>query len=127
MIQRIQSIYLAFSGILLAILFFITIKNLNLIITLILINNLFSFILIFLYKNRKLQMKICLTHLILLIILIISTISQNYLMHSNDINSFITTYYIDIIIPIISILFVVLAYKGVKKDENLIKSMDRLR
>ena len=37
------------------------------------------------------------------------------------------SYWIGSILPIISVIFLILAIRGIRKDEKLIKSLDRLR
>jgi Mn2+/Fe2+ NRAMP family transporter len=38
-----------------------------------------------------------------------------------------TQLYIGLLLPILSIFFLILAFNGVKSDDNLVKSTDRLR
>ena len=77
-----------------------------------------SLITLFLYKNRTLQFKLCFGILFLLIV------------------SFITIFdwpvkVIDIIIPFLAIplsmLLNILAMRAIRKDENLVRSLNRLR
>lgn len=83
-----------------------------------------SFIAIFLFKNRKLQFVIgrivILINLILLgmLIYLSLTLSGETTVSEKDIGMFI---------PILVILLSVLANKAIKKDEDLVKSVDRLR
>lgn len=79
---------------------------------------------IFQFKNRKLQFVLgrlsILINFILLGILVYFT--QNL---SGEIN--VSEKGIGLLIPIITIVLVVLANKAIKKDEELVKSVDRLR
>ena len=79
---------------------------------------------IFLFKNRKLQFVV--GRIIILInfflVGLLVYFSQNL---SGEIK--ISEKGIGLFIPIITILLVVLANKAVKKDEELVKSVDRLR
>ncbi|MCI2229054.1 DUF4293 domain-containing protein [Polaribacter sp. MSW13] len=83
-----------------------------------------SFVAIFLYNNRKLQFVIgriiILINLFLLGLLIYLslTLSGETIVSEKGIGMFI---------PILAILLVVLANKAIKKDEDLVKSVDRLR
>lgn len=157
MIQRIQTVYLLISTGLMSALFFLPLAEYNLsdgstmnlfyngliivgkgiqmatipITILLVLNILLNLISIFLYKNRKLQMRICIYNLILMIglfgllfyyykfgieqlkVQIAELVSMRMLWTS--------------ILPVISAFFLYLAYKGVLKDELLIKSIDRLR
>lgn len=80
---------------------------------------------IFLYKNRKLQKKIILFDILLELILIISAFIL--LIPLVNHNSAILKPGYRIIMPLLSLVFLVLAYLGVKKDDELVKSYDRLR
>jgi hypothetical protein len=88
------------------------------------VSGLLSFITIFLFKNRKLQFVmgriIILINFILLGILVY--FSQNL---SGEIK--ISEKGIGLLIPIITIIVITLANKAIKKDEDLVKSVDRLR
>ncbi|HER40526.1 MAG TPA: DUF4293 family protein [Salinimicrobium catena] len=85
---------------------------------------LISFITIFLYKNRKLQFVLGRLNIILNLILL-----GLFVYWSLNISgeSEISEKGIGMLIPIISIVFLVLANKAIKKDEDLVKSVDRLR
>ncbi|WP_046746044.1 DUF4293 domain-containing protein [Kordia zhangzhouensis] len=84
-----------------------------------------ALITIFLYKNRKLQFVLnrfnILLHLILLGIFVYRMLNL-----SGGIEK-ISEKGIGVIIPIISIVLLVLANRAIKKDEDLVKSVDRLR
>ena len=85
---------------------------------------LLSIVTIFLFKNRKLQFVLgrlnILINLILLGLLIYLslTLSGEAMVSEKGIGMFL---------PIIVILVLVLANKAIKKDEDLVKSVDRLR
>jgi len=83
-----------------------------------------TFIAIFQFKKRQLQFVLGrLSILINFIILgIIVYFSQNL---SGEIN--VSEKGIGLLIPILTILFVAIANKAIKKDEELVKSVDRLR
>lgn len=80
-----------------------------------------SFFNIFLFKNRKLQFKLNKIHLLIHLLLLIIFF---FFLYQNKINypdiQWITT-------PILSVIFLLLANKGIKSDEDLIRSVDRLR
>ncbi|PKH50469.1 DUF4293 domain-containing protein [Tenacibaculum sp. Bg11-29] len=88
------------------------------------ISALLSFVTIFLFKNRQLQFVLgrlnILINLFLLGILI-------YLSQTLPGESLASEKGIGMIFPIIVILLLVLANKAIKKDEDLVKSVDRLR
>ena len=85
-----------------------------------------SFTVILLYKRRLQQMKLIKLNILLNTILImgIFIVYSRWLQASlNATESFKTAAFF----PLISMVFFVLAYRGVKKDDNLVKSADRLR
>jgi len=80
---------------------------------------------ILLFKNRKLQKLITLLNIFLELILIISTVIL--LMPIVENNSAILKPGYRIILPFLSLAFLILAYIAIKKDDELVKSYDRLR
>lgn len=80
----------------------------------------FTLIIILLFKSRKLQLRLCLVA----ILFSIGIIALYYIEigHFNQGN--LSLYALLLIIPIASYI---LAYSGIRKDEKLIKSLDRLR
>lgn len=80
---------------------------------------------IFLFKNRKLQFVLnrfnILFHLILLGIFVYRMLNLSGEMEN------ISEKGIGVILPLISIVLLVLANRAIKKDEDLVKSVDRLR
>ena len=78
---------------------------------------------IFLFNNRKAQMKVVLVNSVLSVVLIglfIFGITQHI-----GIKNYI--FGVGAILPIFILLFNILAYSSIKADENLVRSMDRLR
>ncbi len=143
MIQRIQTIYLLLASIVSGGLIFVfnlwnTIKEkifvvdlfsrevftLKVIPFMFIMSAILSLVTIFLFKNRKLQFVIgriiILINLILLGLLI-------YLSLNLSGETSVSEKGIGMFLPILAILLVVLANKAIKKDEDLIKSVDRLR
>lgn len=82
-----------------------------------------AFASIFLFNNRKLQMKVVLLNS-LLSVLYIAFLTYGILQHVGWPNY---GFKIGAILPIFILIFNMLAYAGIKSDENLVKSMDRLR
>ncbi|MFK5959331.1 MAG: DUF4293 domain-containing protein [Lutibacter sp.] len=144
MIQRIQSIYLLIATLLSGGLIFILnlwvdvqgnkffvmdsfntdITLLKVMAVLFFVSAILTFVTIFQFKKRQLQFVLgrlsILTNFI--IIGIVVYFSQNL---SGEIN--VSEKGIGLFIPILSIVFVVIANKAIKKDEELVKSVDRLR
>ncbi len=83
-----------------------------------------SLITIFLFKNRKLQF--VLNRLNILINLILLGVLIYYLLMLPGETS-ISEKGIGVFIPFVVVLLLVLANKAIHKDENLVKSVDRLR
>ena len=143
MIQRIQSIYLLLAGVISGgLIFFVnlwsTLKGNVSGIDLLFSNSfiekavsvnfflsaLLSIVAIFLFKNRKLQFVLgrlnILINLILLGLLI-------YLMLTLSGEAMVSEKGIGMFLPIVVVLLLVIANKAIKKDEDLVKSVDRLR
>lgn len=145
MIQRIQSIFLLLAGIVFFSLFrFSFAKSTEPIseyfsdqvynihdhvsfIVLSILGGSLALIAIFLYNNRALQSKISLVVIAIAIVLLILVFSLLYIEgtlsnHADQIQSSVGIY-----MPIAAILFGILANRGIQKDENTVRSMDRLR
>ena len=154
MIQRIQSLYLLVSVIILSLLFvnpiaeIIISDELQLILSynriaspensdfqsiniwqltvLLIIISFLNIMSIFLYKNRILQMRLC----ILAIILLFGFIGMIWYFTKTTLHRLGGTesvYLWTIMIPFVSIILTYLAFKRIQKDEILVKSYDRIR
>lgn len=87
---------------------------------------LIPFLIIFFYRNRKRQIAIC--YLAILAILGFSFwLVQTAKTVIGNVNLEIGNYGIGVILPSLAILFIILALRGIRNDEKLIKSADRLR
>ncbi len=136
MIQRIQTIYLLIAFIIMGILPYVfpleTTSTGQKIFTadhmtdmlLFSMSAILSLIAIFLFKNRKLQFVLGRLNIILNLILL-----GLFVYHSLSLSGEVATSEkgIGMFLPIFSIVFLVLANKAIKKDEDLVKSVDRLR
>jgi len=136
MIQRIQTIYLLIAtGISAGLIFvfylwttpeeteFYAQENL-LYLSLFMGSALLSLTSIFMYKNRQLQFVLGRLNIILNFILLGLFVYRS-LSLSGEID--VSEKGIGMLLPIFSIVFLVLANKAIKKDEDLVKSVDRLR
>lgn len=80
---------------------------------------------IFLFRNRRVQMSVALVVIILSIVLVAILSGYSYFI--------MRTYSMTIIpdlkmaLPVLIVISSLLAYRGIKKDEQLVKSYDRLR
>lgn len=85
------------------------------------ITGILSIIDIFLYHNRKLQMRICsfamLANVLWYVYYFIFYFALNYPMHIR----------FAACLPLVSCILLWLAKKGIKADDDLVKSMDRIR
>lgn len=136
MIQRIQTIYLFIAFLLSGVLiFFVSLWNnesgksfyveeVILALALFLASAAVSLITIFLYNNRKLQFVLGRVN-ILLNFLLLGVFVYWSLMVPGEMQ--ISEKGIGIFVPVLTIVFIVLANKAIKKDEDLVKSADRLR
>ena len=137
MIQRIQSLYLLIAAIIsggLSFVFYlwqnvkevlIFAKDNMLFLSLFMVSAALAFITIFLFKNRQLQFVLGRVNIILNLILLGLFVYRS-LNLSGEISE-ISEKGIGMLLPVFSIVFLVLANKAIKKDEDLVKSVDRLR
>jgi len=86
---------------------------------------LISLISVFLYRHRNLQLKVTLALIILelLFIAAIAYYTVHFMMHFDA--SLVPGF--RMFIPFISFILSILAYRGIRNDENLVRSYDRLR
>jgi hypothetical protein len=142
MIQRVQSLYLLLTAIISALLFYVPLfqyplsatdtaphmyfvsANAFLLILNIVVGAL-SFITIFFFKNRKLQLRACRLCLMLIFVMV------GLLFYTSDalaggIDQRVT-FKAGAYLPLIQIVLVFLAHVGIKKDDKLVRSADRLR
>ncbi len=150
MIQRIQTIYLLLIQAITSALFFIPFSEFTVdnqiyyfnfkgiftetgelitsiypVIILLSLISLLTLITVFIYKNRNLQIRLSIFNLLLNIGLV-GIVVYYILSTTTDLNS-VVSYKIAIVLPIISVILYILAIKSIKKDEDLIKSLDRIR
>lgn len=150
MIQRIQTIYLLAAAVLLTLCFFFpgaiitthmgqidtfTFLGVTKILTGKLLNDILGFVsgltvalivgAIFFYKRRKRQMSLCFIVIVLQIIITILAFIQIGTL--KNMQGTLVSYKFPLVFPLISAVFTYLAYRGIKKDEELVKSYDRLR
>ena len=80
---------------------------------------------IFLYKKRKIQMKLA-GAVMLLAIFLIGLMLYGIFRVTGESGAKLVPVY-RMFIPVLILIFGILAYMGIRKDENLVKSLDRLR
>ena len=131
MIQRIQSIYLLVAAISMSLISFkVTVYTLNetlfmaqddtKMFILTIVGAIFSLLGLFMFKNRKFQMKLIrLTVLIQIIIGVrIFMLFNKFEVVLNNSFLFLMTF---------TLIALIMAYRGVKKDDDLVRSVDRIR
>ena len=80
---------------------------------------------IFLFKKRKIQLWFTRSIMLFIVVLIMSEVY--YAVHIiKELNSKIVPGF-RMLIPVLLLLFSFLAHRGIQKDENLVRSYDRLR
>jgi hypothetical protein len=147
MIQRIQTVFLFLSAVFAGILFFVPVASFNfgnevvslsifgagdhanalLLLILAILMLVVPFVTIFLYKKRELQLKLSSLN-VFLNALFCGLIFLFYVDNVQEILSAETvTYTFGTYIPLINMVLSILAMRWIKKDIELIKSIDRLR
>lgn len=136
MLQRVQTIYLLLAACVSGGLIFVfelwktpdEVKvfaaDVNYVFVLFLVSALISLLTIFRYKFRKSQFMLGRLNIILNFILLGLFVYQSLNVSGETV---VSEKGIGIFLPIISIVFLALANKAIKKDEDLVKSVDRLR
>ena len=92
------------------------------------IGGLLALVAVFLFKNRKLQLKITTFGLLCSIALIFLEVWQTGLFKDQYLTANMQgTYYWGALLPVAMVIFFFLAISGIRKDEKLIKSLERFR
>lgn len=131
MIQRIQSIYLLVAAISMSLISFkVPVYTLNetlfmaqddtKIFVLTIVGAIFSSIGLFMFKSRKFQMK-----LIRLTVLILMIIGIRIFMLFNKFEVVLNNSFL--FLMAFTLIALIMAYRGVKKDDDLVRSVDRIR
>ena len=131
MIQRIQSIYLLVAAISMSLISFkVTVYTLNetlfmaqddtKMFILTIVGAIFSLLGLFMFKNRKFQMK-----LIRLTVLIQMIIGIRIFMLFNKFEVVLNNSFL--FLMAFTLIALIMAYRGVKKDDDLVRSVDRIR
>ncbi|MDR1679181.1 MAG: DUF4293 domain-containing protein [Prevotellaceae bacterium] len=87
-----------------------------------------AFIAVFLYKKRTVQMKLALLNIVFMIGFYV-LVGVVILLINNSGNKLDWTYQLNfgIVFPAVGIILSWLAFRAIRKDENLVRSLDRLR
>lgn len=134
MIQRIQTLYFGASGLIMGLLsFFVsffqsetgrkTLVDYPIFLTLFILSAILSFVALFMFKKRQLQVVLGRLNIILLFIVIGFLFYFWYENFGTDPKAL----GIGIFLPIVSVVLISLANRGVMQDEMMIRAADRLR
>lgn len=136
MLQRIQTVYLIISALIMGALYYwfplimdetgivIIVKNELLFLGLIFGSIVLTIISILNFKKRQLQFVLNRLSIILNFVLLGIFIYRSLILAGETL---VSEKGIGVLLPVISIVFLVLANKAIKRDEDLVKSVDRLR
>lgn len=136
MLQRIQTVYLIVSALIMGALYYwfplimdetgivIIVKNELLFLGLIFGSIVLIIISILNFKKRQLQFVLNRLSIILNFVLLGIFVYRSLILAGETL---VSEKGIGVLLPVISIVFLVLANKAIKKDEDLVKSVDRLR
>ena len=147
-IQRIQSVYLLIAVILMVVFAFFPALTFELadktvlygalesgragslhvnllLITLIILISLLALIDIFLFKNLQRQMTVCFVDIIIGISMLIAICIQAFVVGNRE--GWTVSWQWYLILPILSIIFLMLAHKAMSRDKKTLRDADRLR
>jgi hypothetical protein len=151
MIQRIQTIYLLFASVILGLLLFLPLASMidaeanNFsylfygvidsegkiamldypLAILLVIMPILNLIAIFLFKKRILQMRICIFNILLMLG---SLALIWYYSYQAENTLFVDTFFsYPVVFPLVAAILTFLAFRGIRKDEILVRSADRIR
>ena len=147
-IQRIQTVYLLIAVILMVVFSFFPaltfelgdktvlygalesgragVMHINpLLLTLVILISLLALIDVFLYKNLQRQMTVCFVDIIIGIAMLIAICIQAFYVGNRD--GWIVSWQWYLILPVLSILFLMMAHKSMSRDKKKLLDADRLR
>jgi len=135
MIQRIQSLYLLIVAVLAALMYFfvfLTIQSPDLLwfnkpVVTAAFCLMITLASIFMYKKRKMQIKFCYINIIFFLLVYAEIFIGAIMTIDFDMTKIKYHFGIASIIPPVCVIFILLAIRAIKKDENLVKSLDRIR
>src|SRR5258708_5255558 len=85
-----------------------------------------SAVIVFLFKNRPLQFRLCLLGIILALAALVLEYTTTEAF--KQANSFLSgSYQLGAFLPFVIIILLIFAVRSIRKDEKLVKSLDRLR
>jgi Domain of unknown function (DUF4293) len=143
MLQRIQTLYLLFAAACAAAMFLMpvyggslqdgAVKNFMvssnfLLFILVILLAIIPFATIFLFKNRPLQMKLVWVSILLTIVAIILVYVKAVDFGADKTLNFkASSFKVSAALPVLELILLFMAFGGIRKDEKLVRSVDRLR
>lgn len=147
-IQRIQSVYLLIAVILMVVFAFVPVLTFELadktvlygaletgragnlhinplLITLIILISLLAFIDIFLYKNLQRQMTVCFVDIIIGLAMLVAIGIQAFVVGNRE--GWTVSWQWYVLLPVLSIIFLMMAHKAMSRDKKKLLDADRLR
>ena len=147
-IQRIQSVYLLIAVILMVVFAFVPALSFELadktvlygaletgragnlhinplLITLIILISLLAFIDIFLYKNLQRQMTVCFVDIIIGLAMLVAIGIQAFVVGNRE--GWTVSWQWYVLLPVLSIIFLMMAHKAMSRDKKKLLDADRLR
>ena len=148
MIQRIQTLYLIIAIILMAVFAFFPALTFELggrqfvygaleagkvgvthidplMLMLVILICLLAFIDIFLYKNLQRQMTVCFVDIIIGLAMLVAIGIEAYIVTGKE--GLVLTWQWYLVLPILSIIFLMLAHRAMSRDKKMLRDSDRLR
>ena len=128
MIQRIQTLYLLICFVLTLVCVFFEIKAENhpwALTAIMAVTGVLEFMAIFLFRRRALQMRVCTFCIILLLGWYATYVAFAYMVGEGLVGKFRPQLWASI--PAINAILLYLAFRGILRDEMLVRSLDRLR
>jgi hypothetical protein len=96
------------------------------IIVLAIITTILTVLTIFVYKNRTIQMRICVYNILITLGLIISIFIYYYLIRKHfEVSKHAFSY--SVLLPVVNVILLFQAFRGIRRDDLLLKSYNRLR
>ena len=81
---------------------------------------------VFLYRKRKLQIRMC-VYSIILAFGLIGLLYYFFVMGFRQLDDPIYAFRFPMVVPVVYIILIYLAFRGIRKDEILVRSLDRIR
>ena len=83
-----------------------------------------SFVTIFKFKSMRFQKKLCIINILLIIASLATTCTVAFMQEDCDLIGSLTYFNI---LPIVAIIFLLLAHKGISHDQKLLRGSSRIR